>query len=265
MLNMANLKIYKFFLLFFLIIFYYSNLSHASLSGYQIMQKVDKQNKVHKNQHFDIKMLIIDKNKNKKTRYFSSKKKHYISNKKNKTNNLIKFYAPATIKHTGLLTITNNTKNDIKQWIYLPAFKATRIISSSKRNSSFMGSDFNYRDISGRVLKNDTFKLIKTDSKYYYIESRPKSKIDDDYGKINYIIDKNKFFAVKVIYFNNKMERLKSLTNSKIVKINGVYVAKNSLMKNILTGGKTYIYINNINFNVNINDYEVDIKGLKND
>lgn len=261
--SIMYLKNFKFLLFFFII--FLSNFSHASLNGYQIMQKVDKQNKVHKNQLFDIKMLIVDKHNNKKIRYFSSKKKHYISNNKNNTNNLIKFYAPATIKHTGLLTITNNIKNDIKQWIYLPAFKATRIISSSKRNSSFMGSDFNYRDISGRVLENDTFKLIKTDTKYYYIESMPKLKTDDDYGKINYIIDKNKFIAVKVIYFNNKMEMLKSLTNSKIVKINGVYVAKNSIMKNISTGGKTYIYINNINFNVNINDYEVDIKGLKND
>ena len=59
------------------------------------------------------------------------------------------------------------------QWIYLPAFKSVKRLSSSDKNKSFMGSDFTYSDIAGRKLSQDNHTLIKTTDRFYYIESIP--------------------------------------------------------------------------------------------
>ena len=39
-----------------------------------------------------------------------------------------------------------------------------------------MGSDFSVSDIAGRRVNQDQHKLIREDTKYYYIESIPKDQ-----------------------------------------------------------------------------------------
>jgi len=58
------------------------------------------------------------------------------------------FLKLANIRDTALLTYDyDGTARDDDQWLYLPALKKVRRISSSDRGDYFMGTDFTFEDI----------------------------------------------------------------------------------------------------------------------
>ena len=57
------------------------------------------------------------------------------------------FDSPGDVKGTAFLTFTHKFA-DNDQWLYLPALKRVKRISSGNRSGSFMGSEFAYEDIS---------------------------------------------------------------------------------------------------------------------
>jgi hypothetical protein len=61
------------------------------------------------------------------------------------------FEWPADVKGTKLLTWTHK-KGDDDRWLYLPAVKRIKRISSSNKAGSFMGSEFAYEDLGGQEV-----------------------------------------------------------------------------------------------------------------
>ena len=229
----------------------------ADDKGYNIMLKVFEQSRIHKTQVSDVFMQIIDNETKKRQRYFSLKKK--VSSKNTKS--LVKIYKPSSIKGISLLSHSFE-KIKAKQWLYLPAFKSIKNLSIEEQNSSFLGSDFTRLDIIGRQLNQDKHLYKKEDSKFYYISSIPKDA-QDAYSKINYVINKKTLLPIYVEFFNRKGVKFKTLKNNKYKKIKGMYVVSEAIMKNLNTKGQTVVSLQDIEVGLDINDNEVDIKGLK--
>lgn len=59
---------------------------------------------------------------------------------------LIRFVEPAEVRGVGYLSLGRPGKNP-EQWLYLPSMKRERRIASQDRDSSFIGTDFNYEDM----------------------------------------------------------------------------------------------------------------------
>ncbi|MCK4739413.1 MAG: outer membrane lipoprotein-sorting protein, partial [Deltaproteobacteria bacterium] len=55
------------------------------------------------------------------------------------------FDTPRDVKGTAFLTFSHKSGDD-DQWLYLPALKRVKRISSSNKSGSFMGSEFAYED-----------------------------------------------------------------------------------------------------------------------
>jgi len=72
------------------------------------------------------------------------------------------FTAPADIKGTAFLSQENATGND-DQWLFLPALKRSRRISSNEKGQSFMGSDFTYDDLGEEDINKSTYRLLKSE------------------------------------------------------------------------------------------------------
>ncbi|HFE38764.1 MAG TPA: outer membrane lipoprotein-sorting protein, partial [Gammaproteobacteria bacterium] len=64
---------------------------------------------------------------------------------------LIVFDTPADLKGTAFLTHSHALKPD-NQWIYLPALRRVKRISSSNKSGPFLGSEFAYEDISSQEV-----------------------------------------------------------------------------------------------------------------
>lgn len=226
-----------------------------ALNGLEIMQEVDNRSKQYQTQIADVTMKITQEDST-KNRYFKNIRK---LNKTGLEKSLIRFYKPAKIKNTVLLTHKNEVKT---QWLYLPAFKTINRINTKNQNNSFMGSDFSYADIAGRKVNEDTHTKIKEDAKYFYVQSIPKSK-EDIYSKIELIISKKLYIPLRVTFYNKDNQRLKRLTNKKIENFGVMNLVTIAEMKNYLRNSKTKLEISDVIFDKPVSDNEVGLRGIQ--
>ncbi|HEY5675545.1 MAG TPA: outer membrane lipoprotein-sorting protein, partial [Myxococcales bacterium] len=71
----------------------------------------------------------------------------------------VTFDWPADVKGTRLLTWSHKDGND-DQWLYLPAIKRVKRISSSDKSGSFMGSEVAYEDLGSQEPEKYKYKLL---------------------------------------------------------------------------------------------------------
>jgi len=168
------------------------------------------------------------------------------------------FQSPADVKNTSFMSWSYDDEGkDDDQWIYLPALKKTKRISSDSKSDYFMGSDFTYDDLGDRKPNQDVHKIIRqeklNDEQCYVIESSP---IDKDYmysKTITWII-KDKWIGLKKEFYDEDKELLKELTVEKYEDINGFLIITHSEMKNKQKDHKTIMELKNVQINSGIED-----------
>ena len=70
------------------------------------------------------------------------------------------FDEPADIKGTAFLSFTHILDAD-DQWLYLPALKRVKRISSKNKSGPFMGSEFAFEDLSSRDVANYKYLYLR--------------------------------------------------------------------------------------------------------
>jgi len=73
------------------------------------------------------------------------------------------FDEPADVKGTASLSHSHPLEAD-EQWLYLPALKRVKRISSKNKSGPFMGSEFAFEDISSQEVEKYTHKYIGDDA-----------------------------------------------------------------------------------------------------
>ena len=74
---------------------------------------------------------------------------------------IIVFSKPRDIRGTALLTHANVEPSDDDQWLYLPAVKRVKRISSSNRTGKFVSSEFSYEDLGSQEVEDYTYKWLR--------------------------------------------------------------------------------------------------------
>jgi hypothetical protein len=130
---------------------------------------------------------------------------------------IIVFTTPRDIRGTALLTHDNIEPKDDDQWLYLPALKRTKRISSSNRTGKFVSSEFSYEDLTTDEPKDYFFVWIEdtlcpTDEALtcHVIEAKPKNK-KSGYSKRLVFIDNEHFRYQKISFFNRRGDLEKEL------------------------------------------------------
>lgn len=166
------------------------------------------------------------------------------------------FQTPADVKNTSFMNWSYDDDNMADdQWIYLPALKKVKRISSDSKSDYFMGSDFTYDDLGDRKLSADNHKLLREETLNnklcYVVESITKDE-DYMYSKTITWIDKTTFVGVQKEFYDEDAELLKTLTIKKVEKIAGFYVITNSEMKNVQKNHSTTMILSNVKVNTGI-------------
>jgi len=149
---------------------------------------------------------------------------------------LMEFLSPADVKGTKFLNY-EHAKRDDDQWLYLPALKRVKRISSKNKSGAFMGSEFSYEDISSFNIdkydyKNEEAKEDKLNDKDVYIVERfPNYKYSGYTKQVSYI-DKKTFLTLQVDYYDRKKSLLKSAYFTDYKNFDGVYRNGKIKMKN---------------------------------
>jgi len=147
---------------------------------------------------------------------------------------LMEFLSPADVKGTKFLNY-EHAKRDDDQWLYLPALKRVKRISSKNKSGAFMGSEFSYEDVSSFNIdkydyKNEEAKTkILNGQEVYIVKRHPNYKYSGYTKQISYVNTKT-FLTLQVDYFDRKKSHLKS-----------AYFTDYKLIDNIYRNGKIHM------------------------
>lgn len=177
------------------------------------------------------------------------------------------FKKPSDVARLTFMVHKKADGNDAR-WIYVPAVDLIKPISADDKNSSFVGSDFTYEDVSGRHWSEDSHAL-KGESDLdgtpvWVIESTPK---DAGYGgfarKVSYI-DKSTYLPLKEEYFNDKGEMIRIFQAEKIDTVDNIVTVTVRSMQDLKSDRKTTVTFSSIKYNQGLTDDIFTERYLKN-
>lgn len=162
------------------------------------------------------------------------------------------FSEPKDIKGTAFLTYAHREGDD-DQWLYLPALKRVKRISSRNKSGSFMGSEFAYEDITSQIVEKYKYKWIRNDTlegqQCHVLDRFPIDLKHSGYTRQRLWIDKKEYRILKIEYFDRKKSLLKTLSLSDYVLNNERYWrALKMIMVNHQNGKSTELFYKNYKF-----------------
>ena len=208
-------------------------------------------------------MTLTDRNGNTSRRFMRSMNME-VENDGDK--NLIIFDQPLDVKGTALLTYTHRTEDD-DQWLYLPALKRVKRISSSNKSGPFMGSEFAYEDITSEEVEKYTYKYLRNE-KYndldcFVVERYPVDK-RSGYSKQVIWLDTKDYNPRKTQYFDRKGQLLKVLELKKYNLYIGTIWKPGLLhMVNKVNGKESTLEFLEYEFRTKLKDRDFDKNSLK--
>ncbi|MFT7235438.1 MAG: outer membrane lipoprotein-sorting protein [Methylophagaceae bacterium] len=176
------------------------------------------------------------------------------------------FDEPRDIKGTAFLSYSHSLTAD-EQWIFLPALKRTKRISSKNKSGPFMGSEFAYEDISSFEVPKYSYIFIRDEVldglDCYVLELRPQYEYSG-YTKSELWIDKAEYRAQKIDYYDRKNSLLKT-QRFKDYKhyLNEFWRARTVEMVNHQTGKSTTLFWKNFQFRQGLTDADFSKNVLK--
>jgi outer membrane lipoprotein-sorting protein len=235
----------------------------AEDKGLQIAQEADKRNDGFGDSKAELKMILRNKNGQESTRFIRNKT---LEVKGDGDKSLVIFDEPRDVKGTAFLSFTHATGPD-DQWLYLPALKRVKRISSNNKSGPFMGSEFAFEDISSQEVEKYTYKYLRDEvyegMECYVIERYP---VDPKSGYSKQIVwyDKEEYRQLKIDSYDRKGSLLKTLTSHGFQKYNDKFWRQNEMkMVNHITGKSTDLIFSNYVFSNGFSDRDFDKNSLK--
>lgn len=158
----------------------------------------------------ELKMVLKNKNGQTSERSLTTKT---LELTEDGDKSLIIFKSPKDVKGTASLTYTHKTGAD-DQWLYLPAVKRVKRISSNNKSGPFVGSEFAYEDLSSQEVEKYTYKFLEAKAGLLYVEQDP---VDPKSGYTRRIVAYNAdkgYRLESVEFYDRKNALLKTLTYS---------------------------------------------------
>ena len=213
----------------------------------------------------DVQMTLRDRNGKESVRKMRSWTKE-MSNDGDKS--VIMFLKPSDVKGTAMLTHSHKTGGD-DQWMYLPAIKRVKRISSANKSGSFMGSEFTYEDLASPEIEKYNYKYLRDSrcgsGRQCYVNKRSPVDSKSQYSHQDVYVDKQTYRPEKIDFYDRKGALLKTLTFSGYKKHNGKFWRAASMnMINIQTGKSTTLDWSNFKFKQGLNNRLFSKRNLKN-
>ncbi len=234
--------------------------SALAMTPREIMQAVDDRDDGDR-MSTDMEMHLIDKQGQRRVRTIR-RFAHDVGEDKQF---IMFFLTPADVKETGFLTYDyDDPGKDDDQWLYLPALRKSKRIASSDKSGSFMGSDFNYSDMTRRNLDAYDFTLVKEDKvgdvAVWIIQAEPKSREEIDesgYSKSLLFVRQDNFVVVRAVHWVADSSKLKYFDVKQLELIDGVWTIRQMEMttrQGKVALHKTELYFNNVQYNYPMDD-----------
>lgn len=174
------------------------------------------------------------------------------------------FDEPRDVKGTAFLNHSHTSEAD-DQWLYLPALKRVKRISSRNKSGPFMGSEFAYEDLSSFELEKYRFNYLRDEvlngQPSFVLEQIPTDE-NSGYTKQVVWLDQQFYRPLKVEFYDRKDALLKTLTFDDYKQyLNQYWRAHQMTMVNHQTGKSTELLTTDLTFRTGLSadDFEQNV------
>ena len=182
---------------------------------------------------------------------------------------IIIFSQPRDVRGTALLTHSKIEPDDDAQWIFLPAVKRVKRISSSNRTGKFVSSEFSYEDLGSEEVADNKHIWLENAACAHEstltcaaVESRPKNK-RSGYSKRVSFIDLDEYRVHQIDFYNRRGDLEKSLKFQDYKQYEGrFWRAHTMLMDNKQTGKSTRLSWTDYSFRQGLTERDFTPQGL---
>jgi outer membrane lipoprotein-sorting protein len=211
----------------------------------------------------DLLMILKNRHGDESTR---SIRNRTLEVRKDGDRTLAIFDEPADIKGTAFLSFTHKEDAD-DQWLFLPALKRVKRISSANRSGSFVGSEFAYEDVASQEVEKYTYRWLRdetVDGKPAFVIERDPVDPNSGYSRQIVWIDQAEYRTLKVDFFDRKNQLLKTLVYRGYRQYLGRYWRPDEMqMVNHQTGKSTRLVWKNYRFQTGLDDKDFNRNSLK--
>lgn len=176
---------------------------------------------------------------------------------------LVLFSTPRDIEGTALLSHAKMLDPD-DQWLYLPALKRVKRISSRNKSGPFVGSEFAFEDFTASELNKFSYTYLKEeacgDLQCDVVERIPRYE-NSGYTKQIAWVDTTDYQIRKIEFYDRRGSLLKELQFEDYRKYSDSYWRSHRLvMKNMQTNKSTDLVYGEYKFGVGLTDNDF-VKG----
>ena len=175
---------------------------------------------------------------------------------------LVVFDNPNDIKGTALLSHANILDPD-DQWLFLPALKRVKRISSANKSGPFVGSEFAFEDFTSLELNKYDYNWLREEEldglATDVVERTPRYENSGYTRQVSWI-DQDILQVRKVDFYDRRGDLLKTLTLSDYREYDGVWRSHAFEMVNHQTGKSTAMIYGDYEFGVGLEDADF-VKG----
>ncbi|MGD2217506.1 MAG: outer membrane lipoprotein-sorting protein [Gemmatimonadales bacterium] len=203
-----------------------------------------------------VQMLLVSKDGRSRERELTMLRKNFAAGEQRF---YMYFHRPADVRGTTFM-VWKYPERDDDRWIFVPAINLVRRIAADDARSSFVGSDFNYEDVSGRDVSADEHEIVREDTldahPVFVVESRPVRSAEYE-RKVSWI-DQATGLPLREEYYDVQGELYRVFTSDEIRPIEAgstsVATVVKRTMKNVKTGHRTEVTFSEVKYNVGIGD-----------
>ena len=211
----------------------------------------------------DLLMILKNRHGDKSTRIIRTRTLELIDDG---DKNLVVFDSPRDVKGTAFLSFTHKTGPD-DQWLFLPAVKRVKRISSANKSGSFMGSEFAFEDIASEEVEKYDYRWLRDETcegqPCFVIERDP---VDPRSGYTRQVvwIDQAEYRIQKIDFYDRKNVLLKTLTYHGYQQyLNRYWRADEMFMVNHQTNKSTRLVWKDYRFKTGLKDKDFSRNSLK--
>ncbi|MEM7250129.1 MAG: outer membrane lipoprotein-sorting protein [Pseudomonadota bacterium] len=231
--------------------------------GLDIAQEMDKRDQGWGDISTHLEMLLRNRNGQESRRQIRTKTLEVTGDG---DKSLSIFDSPRDVKGTAFLSYTHSTVPD-DQWLYLPALKRVKRISSANKSGPFMGSEFAYEDLTSQEVDKYSYKWIRDEAlngtDTIVMERYPAYK-HSGYTRQVVWVDKAMYQAIKIDYYDRKNALLKTLVVTEFTQYLDRYWRPAKMeMVNHQTGKSTVLRWSEYSFKQGLSDRDFDRNTLK--
>lgn len=233
--------------------------------GRAIAEEADRRDEGFADSYAELKMVLTNKQGQSSTRELRIQTLE-IPARDSGDKSLIVFDHPRDIEGTAFLSFTKILDPD-DQWLFLPALKRVKRISSANKSGPFVGSEFAYEDLLSQEVDKYDYRWLKDEAcgalTCFVVERYPLYENSGYTRQITWV-DQEEYRVQRVDFYDRKDSLLKTLTLKDYKQyLDQYWRADDWFMENHQTGKTTRLTFDNWEFRVGLDDNDFDPNRLK--